>query len=131
MAKQSILLVEDETFLCWIFKEELAAYGYDVCVRTTGNEGMAALEADRSFDALVTNIRLVDGPDGWSLARRARELNPLIEVVYISGDSAAQHEDKGVRGSLMLSKPFHPEELHQALASLVDGKSRHDEFSPH
>jgi len=119
MANRSLLLVEDEVLLCWMLEEELRDDGYDVLTSTTGNEGMAALESSRPFDALVTNIRLEDGPDGWALAERARERNPQIAVLYVSGDSAAQHKSNGVQGSVMLSKPFEPAALRKALASLL------------
>ncbi len=119
MAKKSLLLVEDEVLLCWMLEEELREDGYDVLTSTTGNEGLAALESGRAFDALVTNVRLEDGPDGWSLAETARERDPQIAVLYVSGDSAAQHKHNGVPGSLMLSKPFEHEALRTALASLL------------
>jgi CheY-like chemotaxis protein len=90
-----------------------------VLTRTTGNEGLEALERGRSFDALVTNIKLEGGPDGWALARRARELDPSIAVLYVSGDSIAGHSENGVEGSRMLSKPFDPDELCEALADLI------------
>lgn len=119
MTKPSILLVEDETLLCWVLEDALVEFGHDVRTATTGNGGINALETGQPFDALVTNIRLVDGPDRWALARKARELDPTIGVLYVSGDTAAQHKQKGVQGSLMLAKPFEPDRLYQALASLI------------
>ena len=119
MGKKSILLVEDEVLLCWILEEALRSCGYEVRTLTTGNDGLAALEGPQDFDVLVTNIRLAHGPDGWSLARRARELSPAIGVLYVSGDSAAQHDEEGVEGSLMLGKPFQPDDVCEAVASLV------------
>lgn len=75
-APKSVLLVEDEVLLCWVLEEELVEGGYDVTTATTGNRAQAALRQGRTFHALVTNIRLADGPDGWALAQEARELNP-------------------------------------------------------
>lgn len=117
---KAILLVEDEVLLCWILEEALRDDGYAVHIATTGNGGLEALESGRKFSALITNIRLKDGPDGWTLARRAREIDPAIPVLYVSGDSASQHKDMGVEGSLMLSKPFQPEALHQKLAAILE-----------
>jgi DNA-binding NtrC family response regulator len=119
MTERTVLLVEDEVLLCWILEEALFESGYRVETRTTGDEGLEAIESQRSFDALVTNIRLAEGPDGWALARHARERDPTIPVIYISGDSTARHGDEGVAGSLMLAKPFEPEALRHALGTLL------------
>lgn len=43
----------------------------------------------------------------------------MVGVVYVSGDSAANHEIDGVEGSVMLAKPFEPDRLLEALASAL------------
>jgi CheY-like chemotaxis protein len=123
-AAASILVVEDETLLSWIIDETLRDKGYHVTLATTGAEGLAAIEGQGHFDLLVTNIKLADGPDGWSLARHAREANPQIPVLFVSGDSAYQHTDNGVPGSRMLSKPFLAEDLETAVAEMLDNPLR-------
>ena len=115
----TILLVEDEALLCWLLEETLLDRGYEVTLATSGNDGLAAIEASQHFDLLISNIRLQDGPDGWSLARRARELDPQIRVLFVSGDSAHEHADHGVPGSVMLSKPFEAEDFETAIADLL------------
>lgn len=120
MTKNSVLLVEDETFLCWVLDEALRDGGYEVEAQNTGNDGWVALESGQSFDALVTDIRLEDGPDGWALASRAREINPSIAVLYVSGDSAAEHQTNGVERSSMIAKPFELDHLLTVLRSLLD-----------
>lgn len=119
MATKSILLVEDELLLCWVVEEALIDEGHRVTIATTGDAGRDALENDQSYDLLITNIRLKDGPDGWALSRLARELQPDIPVLYVTGDSAAQHPAAGVPGSRMLAKPFEPDILKSAVAQLV------------
>jgi DNA-binding response OmpR family regulator len=69
---------------------------------------------------LVTDIRLDDEKDGWHVARRARELNPLIPVVYMSGDSAADHSSQGVTHSIMVQKPFAPAQIVTAVSTLIN-----------
>lgn len=120
MTRKSILLVEDELLLCWIVEEALLDEGRRVTIATTGDTGLEALEGGERFDLLITNIRLRDGPDGWALARRARELYPTLPVLYVTGDSAAQHPAEGVAGSLILGKPFEPEALSAAIATLLE-----------
>jgi len=119
MSKTSVLLVEDEILLCWVVEDALRECGHEVLTLTTGSEGLEALEQGQSFDALVTNIKLSDGLDGWALARRARELDPSIAVLYVSGDSISRQNEDGVEGSKMLAKPFDPDKLCDALADLI------------
>ena len=118
---RSVLLVEDEILVCWVMEDVLKGAGHDVHIATSGNEGLSALLC-RRFDLLVTNIRLTDGPDGWELARRARELHPAIGVLFVSGDSASHHSARGVPGSIMLSKPFEPADIERAAARLLEGE---------
>ena len=80
----------------------------------------AALEASDPYDALVTNVRLLAGPTGWTLGERARELRPSIAVLYVSGGSAIAHQSQGVEGSMVLAKPFLSEDLCGIVASLLD-----------
>ena len=123
-AAARILVVEDETLLSWIIDETLRDRDYDVTLATTGAAGLAAIEGQQHFDLLVTNINLADGPNGWSLARRAREVDPQIPVIFVSGDSAYQHADNGVPGSRMLSKPFLAEDLEKAVDEMLDNPLR-------
>jgi CheY-like chemotaxis protein len=122
MSKTSVLLVEDEILLCWVVEDALRECGHEVLTLTTGCEGLEALEQGHAFDALVTNIKLADGVDGWALARRARELDPSIAVLYVSGDSVSRHNEDGVEGSKMLAKPFDPDKLCDALAGLIGSR---------
>ena len=48
-------------------------------------------------DGLITDIRL-QPRSGWDLARTARDRQPYIAVIYISGDRAAEWKMRGVRG---------------------------------
>ena len=81
---------------------------------------MSELEADPSrFSGLITDISLGKGPDGWEIARRARELIPKLPVVYISGHGSADWPSKGVPYSLTLSKPFATAQLITAISTLL------------
>ena len=118
-AQKSILLVEDEQLLRWHVEDTLLASGHLVRTAATGDDAFAAMDRSGPFHLLVTDIKLKDGPDGWFLARRAREIEPGIGVLYMSGDSAGLHSSHGVPGSLMLSKPFEPPALEQRVARLL------------
>ena len=115
----TILLIEDELLLCWSLEEALKPCGYATVIATTGHAGLAAIEGPGRYDAVVTNIRLSDGPDGWTLARRARELHPDVAVIYVSGDSAVDHTAEGVPDSVMISKPLKAGQIQAELQRLL------------
>ena len=116
-----ILLVEDEALIRMLLEETLDDAGSRTVVASTGQQALAELESDAArFQAVVTDIRLGRGPDGWEVGRRARELVPTMPVVYVSGDSSHEWVSRGVPGSIMVSKPFRPGEVVTAVAMVVD-----------
>src|ERR1700689_703795 len=91
-----------------------------VCDVAQGGKALSELEADPSrFSGLITDVRLGRGPDGWEIARRAREPIPNLPVVYISGHGSADWASKGVPNSLTLSKPFATAQLITAISTLL------------
>ena len=116
-----ILLVEDEHLIRLNLEEELADAGFNVVVATDGDEAIAELDADAArFRAVLTDIRLGTGPDGWGVARHARELAPGMPIVYISGDSGHDWPVHGVPDSIMVPKPFVAAQIITALATLLN-----------
>ena len=114
-----ILVVEDEVLIQDLIQASLQEAGYQVCAVGDGAEGLAVLEQQASsLGGLVTDVNLGTAINGWKVAARARELNPNLPVIYISGDSAHEWAAHGVPNSLMISKPFAQIEVVVALASL-------------
>jgi CheY-like chemotaxis protein len=116
-----ILLAEDESLIALSIEEALEDGGFAVLTAESGEEAVAAIDGGgHLFVGLITDVRLGAGPDGWDVARRAREVYPNIAVVYMSGDSAAEHRSRGVPGSLMVPKPFATAQIVNAIAALLD-----------
>lgn len=116
-----LLLVEDEELIRMNLEEDLADADFEVVIATNGKEAMAALGANASrLRGVLTDIRLGRGPDGWEIARHARELMPDMPVIYISGDSAHEWPVRGVPNSVMVAKPFVAAQIITALATLLN-----------
>jgi len=97
MAAIPVLLVEDEFLIAAMLEDALSEAGFEVVSAHDGPKAMAELQADASrFCAVITDIRMGKGPDGWEIGRHARELVPGIPIVYISGDSGPDWTSKGV-----------------------------------
>ena len=119
-----LLLVEDEALIRMNLQDELEEAGFALVVASNGGQAMAELEADATrFRGVLTDIRLGSGPNGWDVARRARELVPGVPMVYISADSAQDWDAQGVPNSVMVAKPFVVAQIITALSTLLNEAS--------
>jgi CheY-like chemotaxis protein len=120
-----VLLVEDETDVRDLIAEALEEGGLSVRCASDDRAAYAMLAAEpRSFSVLIADINLGEGTTGFDVARRARALNPDMQVVYITGH-AAHVERFGVEGGELVTKPFTPREVLDRVRRLIaaDGKA--------
>jgi CheY-like chemotaxis protein len=116
----SVLLADDEVLIRDLVEETLQEAGYHVITAATGVEALAALEENPGFVGLVTDINFGGPPVGWDVASRAREINPAIAVVYMTGDSGHEWAAHGVPQSTVVAKPFAPSQIAVAIANLLN-----------
>jgi CheY-like chemotaxis protein len=117
-----ILVAEDEKVIRELLGVTLEDDGYEVVLADSGEEAVELLDARKDARGLVTDVRLGGkrALTGWDVARHARELNPDIAVVYLSGDSSADWSVQGVPKSVMVPKPFAMSQISTALANLLN-----------
>ena len=113
-ATNTVLVVEDEPAVCTVMQDQLIDVGYEAtCVN---NDAAAYRElAARRFAAILVDINLGRGTTGFDVARYARRIDPKVAVVYVTGSSAESVAVHGVRGAIMVSKPFDRTDLLNAL----------------
>jgi DNA-binding NtrC family response regulator len=115
-----LLVVEDEVLILMSLQEDLSAAGFEVVTASSGNEAMAKLDNSvKSFRAVITDIRLGHGPDGWAVAKHARELVPDMPIIYATGDSAWDWPSMGVPKSLLITKPYAAPQIITAVTQLM------------
>jgi len=115
-----LLFVEDEPLILIEAKDALEAGGYAVIDAETGAAAMAILDSRvGELSGLITDVRLGKAPDGWAIARRARELKPTLPVVYATADGAPDWAAQGVPKSLVVQKPYASAQLVAAISSLI------------
>jgi DNA-binding response OmpR family regulator len=118
-----ILYVEDDGVVRLSLTAALEEAGFVVREVGTGREALAVLEADGGVRGLVTDVNLGTEPDGWDIARRARERDATLPVVYVSGESQDAWSVNGVPNSVMIAKPFVPTQVVVALSMLLNTNS--------
>jgi DNA-binding response OmpR family regulator len=117
-----VLVVEDDPLIHDVLGEALVDGGFRVAQASTGADAFAMLEApDAAYRALVTDVNLIPGQaTGWEIAKRAREINPDIPVIYMTGNSGHEYASNGVPNSIILGKPFAPAQLIAAVSQLLN-----------
>ena len=113
-----VLVVEDDPLIRELVVEALREEGHHVIHAGNGEEALAWCRR-RVTDVLVTDIKLPGPVDGWTIAERCREHDPRLPVIYATGFSPVAA--RPVPGSLSLQKPYHPEEIVQAVRQVTTG----------
>jgi DNA-binding response OmpR family regulator len=102
-----ILVVEDEPVIQDMVHEALSEGGFGADMAASGETAITLLQANKGkYRALITDIYFGGKSMGWEVAKRARELNPEIAVVYMTDAGIDKSRSYGVPNSLLLNKPF-------------------------
>lgn len=126
MDSSILLLVEDDELVSAVAEEALASGGYTVVVAISGTDALSKLnEKHTSFAGLITDVDLGPQPDGWEVARHAREIRPDMPVVYTTGHGGADWPVRGVPNSLLVQKPYAPAQLVTAISTLITAADTH------
>jgi DNA-binding NtrC family response regulator len=113
---QSRVLVVDDHFICNMETcDFLRDSGFDTVPVYCASAAFEVIARQDGVTALVTDIDLGLGADGFEVARRVRAVYPNIPVVYISGRPWRRQAAESVEGSQFISKPFHPRQIVEAL----------------
>ena len=116
MGLRRILVVEDEVLLRELAVEDLTDAGFEVVAACNGDAALTALQSDRSFDLLFTDISMPGTIDGWELAMAARRLVPGLKVIYSTG---LDESDRGLEATeRLVQKPYRLTALLAALEEL-------------
>jgi CheY-like chemotaxis protein len=102
-----VLLVEDEFLISEWMAEELSEQGFAVQIAANAADALRHLASDQ-VDVLFTDINLPGGMDGAALARRARQLQPNLPVVYTSARATMLDQEARVPGAIIVPKPYEP-----------------------
>ena len=121
MQKPIILVVDDDALISIMVEGVFEDAGFEV--RTAADGAQAAdiiRDIGPTLSALVTDIRLGAGVNGWAVALDARTQLPLLPIVYMTGDSASDWAAFGVPKSILVQKPFVGAQVLNAVTTLMN-----------
>jgi CheY-like chemotaxis protein len=114
-----VLLVEDELLICEMVAEALVEQGFAVQTAANAADALRHLTSD-PVDVLFTDINLPGGMDGAALARRARQLQPNLPVVYASARATMLEPEARVPGAIIVPKPYEPRLVGRLLTAAMN-----------
>ena len=111
MKSTSILLAEDDVNLGNLLKNYLAAKDFDTSLFTNGNLALKAFP-EAVFQLCIIDIMMPE-MDGLTLAKRIRQINPQVPIIFLSAKSQKEDILEGFRTGAddYITKPFSMEEL--------------------
>jgi DNA-binding NarL/FixJ family response regulator len=80
---RSVVIVEDDAFLRSLLADSLDKVGFDVSTAASAADAFRIIKATNP-DAVVLDINLGLGPDGFDVAARLRKTAPDIAIVFLT-----------------------------------------------
>jgi DNA-binding NtrC family response regulator len=130
MAKEKILIVDDEPMIRWTLNEALRGWEYDAVEAGTVASALASFDAERPA-AVLLDINLPDG-SGLDALREIKNRQPQAVVIMITANVLVEDTIAALRGGAydFIGKPVNLNELHVTIRNGIEaGKLRKEVIS--
>ena len=119
----NILLVDDEQGFVETLAKRVANRGLNVHTVMSGQGAIDFLEADKSIDVVVMDVKM-PGMDGIEALKRIKSEIPLVEVVMLTGHATVESAIEGMKAGAFdyLMKPCELEDLLAKVNEAYDKK---------
>ena len=120
---ETVLLVDDEEFLCDIGSQILIRAGYTVLTATNGRGALDLYRNQKSDVSLVILDLIMPGMGGKECFQELMNINPQVRVIlssgFLSNGTTEEATVLGVRG--LVEKPYNMRQLLQLVRDVLDG----------
>jgi two-component system phosphate regulon response regulator PhoB len=128
MAKEKILIVEDEKNIAKLIRYNLEKSEYDCTVARTGEDALSILEKQH-FDLIILDIMLPE-MDGFEVCRNIKQAPNIKNIPIIMLTAKGEEVDRIVGLELgaddYMTKPFSPRELILRIKAVLRREKRQD-----
>jgi CheY-like chemotaxis protein len=127
--KFKILVVDDSQNIREMLEDFLDFEGHQPVLAKDGREALK-LFSEQDFDLVITDLGM-PGMSGWDLSRQIKQKNPETPIIIITGWGAQLSDEDCKRNEveLLISKPFHLDQVKQAIDAVVGRLCRQAEVS--
>ena len=126
MARQRILVVDDEENLRDVLVEVLKRDGHDVHGASDGTEGLRRTQ-DSRYDLVITDLRMpgLEGPALYEALRRQYPHDPP-RIIFMSANTGLEEYARFLAdtGEPALEKPFNLADMRQVVQQVLTRKPR-------
>jgi two-component system, NtrC family, response regulator AtoC len=129
MAKQKILIVDDERMIRWTLKEALRGWGYEPIEAGTVAGALASFESERPA-AVLLDVNLPDG-SGLDVLKEVKTRQPNAVVIMITGNLLVEDTITALRGGAydFIGKPLNLNELEVTIRNGLEAGQLRKEVS--
>ncbi|PSJ37397.1 hybrid sensor histidine kinase/response regulator [Allosphingosinicella deserti] len=118
----TILLVEDEATVRAVAERALTRHGYTVLLAENGEAAIEILEREPKIDLMISDV-VMPTMDGPTTARIARQMNPDLPILFISGYAEEQlRQSIDLERVSFLAKPFSVQKLAESARDALAAK---------
>ncbi len=123
-----VLVVDDETDFLETIIKRLHKRGLEAQGVPSG-EAAIELMKERRFDVVLLDIKMPGGMDGIETFRELKKLQPLTEVIFLTGHATLESSVEGMKLGAFdyLIKPVKLDDLLPKLAEAFQKKNAHDQ----
>jgi DNA-binding NtrC family response regulator len=117
--KHSVLVVDDEASVLFTYRMLLEHHGYAATAALTSRQAIEALNKT-SFDLLLCDLSLEEGHTGFEVLEHARQSNPEIPCVLLTGYATSEAAQKAEQlGIAVLYKPIEIQEFLGTISNVL------------
>ncbi len=122
MKKTKVIVIDDESIVRESLRDWLTDVGHEVLVAENGAHGLELIRKERPGIAIIDLV--MPGMDGIALLRKAKEIDPGLDVIIVTAYSSVPTAITAMREGAYdyVEKPFCPEKAELLIDRILEHK---------
>jgi len=128
MSIANVLLVDDEVSFVETFSERLELRDFEISKAFSGEEALEVLDENKNIEVVILDVKM-PGMDGIETLVEIKRINPLVEVMMLSGHADVASAIDGMKQGAFdyLMKPVDMDQIITKVNEAAKKKRQHEE----